>query len=86
MEVYGKLQGTYRVKNTIVKIEKVSAQLSIGYAAEIVITFQKLRPRTGGTEHCGRQAYQGGVEGPIWRPQGCKIPAQKPAENYYSWI
>ena len=34
MEAYGRLQGTYHVKSTIVKIEQVLPPLSIDYAAE----------------------------------------------------
>ena len=38
MEVYSKMQGTYFVKSTIVKIEQVLAPLSVGFAAEVVRT------------------------------------------------
>ena len=34
MEAYGKLQGTYHVKSTIIKIEQVLPPLSVDYAAE----------------------------------------------------
>ena len=39
MEVYGKLQGTYLVKSTIVKIDQVLEPMNVGYAATEVRTF-----------------------------------------------
>ena len=51
MEAYSKMQGTYFVKSTIVKIEQVLAPLNVGIAAEVV---RKILARNFGLIQAGQ--------------------------------
>ena len=84
MEVYSKLQGTYFVKNTIVKIEEVFAPVNVGFAASVVRTYLA---RNFGLILAGQKIVVDRPSKDLWTVKHCLgVSIFLPKENCLSWI